>query len=74
LIRFENLATRPFMLDSIYGFEPNNYYRPWLESNVGEQFLDWNWELDPTDSGDLLRIYFKNKEDAILFELVWPHR
>lgn len=24
--------------------DPNDHYRPWLESNVGRQYWDWDWE------------------------------
>jgi len=63
---------RLFMNGNGPEYEPNEYYRPWLEANIGKQGIDWDWELA---SGDLDRIaiYFTESEHGILFELKWPH-
>jgi hypothetical protein len=29
--------------------DPNNIYRPWLEKNVGKQYIDWDWNISRTD-------------------------
>ena len=51
--------------------EPNYHYRPWLEENIGEQNIDWGWEIYSVVR-DKLIVYFEREEDAILFELRWP--
>jgi len=68
LVRNAHTSIRPFMAD---GEEPNNYYRSWLEENIGRQGRDWDWELCGTDI-DYLEIYFAKREHATLFELKWP--
>lgn len=68
-IQHTHTATRPFMK---YGDrEPNEYYRPWLEENVGKQAVDWDWDLSSAGL-DILEIYFVTQEHATLFELTWP--
>ena len=49
-------------------YEPNSYYRPWLELNVGRQGIDWDWELYEL-SLDLVIVYFHLSEHCLLFEL-----
>lgn len=61
---------RPFMKAG--DEEPNSHYRPWLEENVGEQGIDWDWRIASV-SGDSLAIDFVDLEKAVLFELKWPH-
>jgi hypothetical protein len=51
--------------------EPNEHYRPWLESNIGEQGVDWQWYIDSVNSRDGLMIEFRHSEHAVLFELSW---
>ena len=67
----EHVAIRPFMIPGDDTSEPNQYYRPWLEANVGKQGTDWEWDLSKTNL-DTLEIYFAKKEQATLFELKWP--
>jgi hypothetical protein len=50
--------------------EPNYHYRPWLEHVVGEQHVDWQWDLHP-GIVDNLCIWFVKEEHAVLFELSW---
>lgn len=51
--------------------EPNEHYRPWLEANIGQQGVDWDWEiLSVVES--TIRIIFSKEEDLLLFELKWP--
>jgi hypothetical protein len=61
-------AIRKFMSANLD--EPNIYFRPWLEQHVGEQGIDWQWVLHPSNFNELV-IYFKDKDTAILFELTW---
>lgn len=65
--RFIYSTLRPFMNGHE---EPNAYYRSWLESNVGKQEIDWNWNLCPKDFNKV-EIHFKDKSHATLFELKW---
>lgn len=62
---------RRFMAGPGPEFEPNEYYRPWLEEHIGKQGVDWNWDLCRNDL-DMLQIEFANKEHATIFELSWP--
>lgn len=32
-----------------FSADPNDYYRPWLEANVGQQGWDWDWRLTDND-------------------------
>lgn len=50
--------------------EPNDKYRPWLETHVGKQGVAWDWKLCFTDI-DSLEIQFAKEEYKILFELTW---
>lgn len=71
IMRYSYTAIRPFMIPGNDESEPNLYYRPWLETNVGRQGRDWEWDICGTDI-DYLEIYFAKKESATLFELKWP--
>jgi hypothetical protein len=57
-----------------YGCDPNAAYRPWLERNVGRQFVDWDWDLtlDVWDR-DALRIHLRKKHQhmACMIALMW---
>jgi hypothetical protein len=61
-------AVRPFMRSG--DLEPNEHYRPWLEEHVGEQGINWNWEIHSTNP-DQVAIHFENTEHATLFEITW---
>lgn len=50
--------------------DPNDLVRPWLEEHIGQQAIDWNWEMCPNNS-NLIDYHFVNTEDAVLFELSW---
>ncbi len=52
------------------GGDPNYIIRPWLEKNIGKQFIDWNWGIDP-NNGNNIAYYFADEIHATLFELVW---
>jgi hypothetical protein len=60
-------AIRHFMHDN---WEPNDYYRCWLEEHIGIQSNSWDWRIHSV-VGNLLAIDFADKEDATLFELTW---
>lgn len=53
------------------GIAPNEWYRPWLEANIGQQYYQWEWRLCPNDV-NMIEFVFSNSEDAMLFELTWP--
>lgn len=50
--------------------DPNEIYRAWLESTVGKQGKDWNWDIDPDNYLNLI-ICFRSAEMGVLFELSW---
>lgn len=52
------------------GLDPNEYYREWLEKYIGFQNKEWDWELMNTDI-DLVRIFFRQENDVLLFQLKW---
>lgn len=55
--------------------DPNDHWRPWLESNVGRQGWDWDWRLDSRLQGnyDNVEIGFRRgrKKEMISFTLRW---
>ncbi len=54
--------------------DPNELYRPWLELHVGQQAIDWNWELADSDAANnrLTITFSKGKEKwATLAALMW---
>ena len=56
------------------GSDPNDHYRPWLESNVGKQGWDWDWVLSDDDiSKNLLTIKFRRGKEkwATMASLRW---
>lgn len=61
---------RPFMMGRTARYEPNEYYRHWLEENVGIQGQDWEWNIAFHDI-DTLEICFATSIHATLFELTW---
>lgn len=67
----EHTIRRKFMEYPDVMYEPNEYYRPWLEKYIGKQHVDWNWDLC-RDNIELIVIEFSKKEYATLFELSWP--
>ena len=50
--------------------DPNEWYREWLETNVGRQGWAWDWRIG-NDGGDSLRIKFRKPIDATMFALKW---
>lgn len=61
---------RPFMMGNGAKYEPNEYYRAWLEENVGEQNKSWSWDL-AEDNFELIEFCFADEQHATLFELRW---
>lgn len=64
--------------------DPNDHFRPWLETNVGQQGWDWDWRLGPIIGaqgtgagtlliGDYLVIKFRKGREkyATMFELLF---
>ena len=54
--------------------DPNDHYRPWMESNVGRQKWDWDWGMANTDVSDnrlTIKIRQKHQECAIIAKLMW---
>ena len=42
--------------------DPSDWYRPWLEENVGKQGWDWDWDiLGDNMTADRLTIKLRNK-------------
>ena len=60
-------------IDDRFSSDPNEHYRPWLETNVGLQGRDWNWKLHVSRPMDEIHIGFeKGKEDlAVQASLMW---
>ena len=57
--------------NSALSSDPNEWYREWLERNVGRQGWTWDWRvtmLHP-EVRDMLVIKFRRERDAILFTL-----
>lgn len=71
-ICMKNTVHRKFMFPGD-SREPNERYRPWLESTVGKQGELWNWNLAPSVTFDLLEIEFAESEHATLFKLTFPN-
>lgn len=44
--------------------DPNGHYRPTLESMVGKQLIDWDWEVG-SPTMDTLRIKIRKPKDSI---------
>lgn len=57
-----------------YSADPNDHYRPWMESNVGKQGWDWDWSLLDDDlNQNRLTIKFRRGREqfAILAAIRW---
>ena len=53
--------------------DPNEWYREWLENNVGRQGWAWDWryEILHPEVRDMLIVKFRKEEHAVLFALKW---
>lgn len=52
--------------NSALSADPNEWYREWLEANVGRQGWAWDWRIY-SNSTDQLCIKFRRAEDATMF-------
>jgi len=71
IVREWSVGSRTYRLES---FDPNNHYRPWLESNVGRQGWDWDWILQEDDIRDntlTIKFRFGHSESATAAKLLW---
>lgn len=54
--------------------DPNDFYRPWLEANIGKQGWDWQWGLGPFDVNDnklTIKIRKKYCKHKLTILLMW---
>ena len=54
--------------------DPNDFYRPYLEKNVGKQGWDWNWGLVDNDAADntiTIKLRQKHSKHATIIGLMW---
>ena len=60
--------------------DPNEWYRAWLEANVGRQGWAWDWRIGKVyvhdnnplvDVRDTLKIKFRKPQDATAFALMF---
>jgi hypothetical protein len=53
--------------------DPNEWYREWLETNVGSQGWTWDWrsEMLHPEVRDVLIVKFRKATDATAFALKW---
>ena len=47
---------------------PNEIYREWLETNVGQQQVMWDWDMW-SEADNTIEVRFKNRRHAIDFAL-----
>jgi hypothetical protein len=64
-------------MTSTWWVDPNNYYRPWMEANVGRQGWDWDWGYTDAASHDVsdykltIKIRRKHAAYATIMALKW---
>jgi hypothetical protein len=54
--------------------DPNDFYRPFLEENVGRQWFDWTMYMGNTDARDnrlTIRLRKKHESMATHIALIW---
>ena len=49
--------------------DPNEAWRPYLESNVGQQNILWGWRINDIGTREGIEIKFLRKKDAMMFAL-----
>lgn len=55
-----------------YSADPNNFYRPFLEENVGKQGRDWNWRINNWENNTLLlKLRYGKTEWASYLTILW---
>ena len=58
------------LIPAVYNF--NDEYRPWLESHVGKQYVDWDWRTAPNDLSKIEVKVRNNKVSVLsLISLKW---
>lgn len=60
--------------EQLLSADPNDHYRPWMETNVGQQKWDWDWGMANNDVSDnrlTIKIRQKHSECAIIAKLMW---
>ena len=50
--------------------DPNEFWRPWLEENVGRQAWRWNWRI-AYDVDNAVEIKFRREKDASMFAMIF---
>lgn len=72
-IWWEYIPGYQFDLQFTPGLHPNIDFRPWIETQVGEQYVDWDWRLGPADKLPSLEVKFrKGKTDhALVAMMMW---
>ena len=63
----------PWPADNVSA-DPNDHYRAWLETNIGKQGRDWQWDCHYTESGiyDLQIVVSRAKKQyASMIALMW---
>ena len=52
--------------------DPNEAYRPWLEENIGAQYVDWNWWVGSVVDGTMIiGVRKKHKPALLLIAMMW---
>lgn len=58
--------------DCYFSSDPNEIWRPELESNVGTQHIDWDWDIDKKIPNAIAIKFRRGKKDwATYFKLKW---
>lgn len=61
-------------VDLGFSADPNDHYRPTMESLVGRQGWDWQWDLRDNDAAEnklTIKVRNKHKETAMLLAMQW---
>ena len=54
--------------------DPNDFYRPWLEQNIGKQKWDWDWGFVGNDVSDnclTIKVRSKHAKYATIIAMMW---
>lgn len=54
--------------------DPNDHYRPWLETHVGKQGWDWNWGMvnnDVVENRLTIKICKSKSKYATIAQVLW---
>ena len=58
----------------LFSSDPNDHYRPWLETEVGKQGIVWDWELEGSDTLDntlTIKFLLGKEQYASMAALKW---